>query len=139
MATHLDDTAVTNVYAYAVIRANAVDGLNFSAAIALHLIICTARENLAFDIGAFKCTYAKKGTNRKPTARQTENVALKDKIVEVLAGTEGGLTATQVLNALAEEFEGLTLPRVTAQLTALDKAKEITRFVDGKKALFKVA
>lgn len=90
-------------------------------------------------VAAIRDTYAKKGTNRKPTARQEENVTLKAKIVEVLADAEGGLTATQVLNAIANEFEGLTLPRVTAQLTALDKAKEITRFVDGKKALFKVA
>lgn len=90
-------------------------------------------------VAAIRDTYAKKDTNRKPTARQEENVTLKAKIVEVLADAEGGLTATQVLNAIANEFEGLTLPRVTAQLTALDKAKEITRFVDGKKALFKVA
>lgn len=113
---------------------------------ALEAVIAYAEANAdAFTaevvdkITAIRDTYAKKGTNRKPTARQTENVTLKGRIVEVLAGTEGGLTATQVLNALAEEFEGLTLPRVTAQLTALDKAKEITRFVDGKKALFKVA
>ncbi len=89
-------------------------------------------------VKAIRDTYAKKGATRKPTTRQTENVTLKDTILEVLANSAEGLTATQVLNEVAETVEGLTLPRVTAQLTALKEAGVITRYMDKKKAFFKV-
>ena len=109
---------------------------------ALEAVIAYAEANAeAFStevvekITAIRDTYAKKGTNRKPTARQEENVALKDTILAVLTEATGGLTATQVLD---ETIEGLTLPRVTAQLTALKEAGVITRYLDKKKALFKV-
>lgn len=112
---------------------------------ALEAVIAYAEANAeAFStevvekITSIRDTYAKKGTNRKPTARQEENVALKDTILAVLTEATGGLTATQILNEVAETVEGLTLPRVTAQLTALKEAGVITRYLDKKKALFKV-
>lgn len=95
-----------------------------------------ARE-VVEKVEAIKDSYAKKSSSRKPTKRQEANVTLKESILDVLAG-KGGLTATQVLEALTG-FEDLTLPRITAQLTALKKEGAVVRFVDGKKALFKVA
>lgn len=88
-------------------------------------------------VKAIKESYVKKSTSRKPTKRQEANVTLKESILDVLA-SQGGMTATQVLEALTG-FEELTLPRITAQLTALRKNGAVVRFVDGKKALFKVA
>lgn len=88
-------------------------------------------------VEAIKDSYVKKSSSRKPTKRQEANVTLKESILDVLAG-QGGMTATQVLEALTG-FEELTLPRITAQLTALKKEGAVVRFVDGKKALFKVA
>ena len=112
---------------------------------ALEAVIAYAEANAdAFPtevvekITAIRDTYAKKGTNRKPTARQEENVALKDTILAILTEAEAPLTATQVLDKVAETVEGLTLPRVTAQLTALKEAGIVTRYVDKKKALFVV-
>ena len=112
---------------------------------ALEAVIAYAEANAeAFStevvekITAIRDTYAKKGTNRKPTARQEENVTLKGAILDALSEATGGLTATQVLNAISGDFEDLTLPRVTSQLTALKEAGAITRYVDKKKAYFKV-
>lgn len=86
-----------------------------------------------------KASYEKKSTNRKPTKAQETGAEVRKAVVEVLTGAPAAMTATQVLNAIADRFEGLTLPKVTAQLTALKKDNEIERFLDKKTAYFKIA
>lgn len=86
-----------------------------------------------------KASYEKKTTNRKPTKAQETGAEVRKAVVEVLTDAPAAMTATQVLNAIADRFEGLTLPKVTAQLTALKKDGEIERFLDKKTAYFKVA
>ena len=84
-------------------------------------------------------TYTKKSENRKPTKAQVEGAEIREDIKAVLVEADGLLTATQVLNAIADKYEGVTLPKVTAQLTKLKENKEVVRLVDKKTAYFKIA
>lgn len=85
-----------------------------------------------------KESFEKKASgNRKPTARQEENVKLQADIVEYIEGVGDAVTASEVLAQFADKYAELSLPRVTAALTALVKAKSIDRYVDKKKAYFK--
>ena len=118
---------MTNVKALATVIAYAEDNKDaFSAEVVEKL------ENM-------KASYEKKSTNRKPTKAQETGAEVRKAVVEVLTGAPTAMTATQVLNAIADRFEGLTLPKVTAQLTALKKDNEIERFLDKKTAYFKIA
>jgi len=118
---------MTNVKALATVIAYAEDNKDvFSAEVVEKL------ENM-------KASYERKSTNRKPTKAQETGAEVRKAVVEVLTGAPAAMTATQVLNAIADRFEGLTLPKVTAQLTALKKDNEIERFLDKKTAYFKIA
>ena len=83
-----------------------------------------------------KASFEKKSTNRKPTAKQTENEALKAEILTILEGSEG-MTASEVFAAI--KTEGVVLQRVTALLTQMKNDQTVERFMEKKKALFKVA
>lgn len=87
-------------------------------------------------IEKIKASFENKSGNRKPTARQEENVTLKADIKAFVTANDG-VSATEVLEAVKDNYKDLTLPRVTAQLTALDKEKEIVRYTEKKKAFFK--
>ena len=92
----------------------------------------------AEKIAKIKESFEKKASgNRKPTARQTENEALKADIKAYVEAADTAVTASEVLAAVKDNYAELTLPRVSAQLTALVKVNEIDRFVDKKKAYFK--
>lgn len=84
-------------------------------------------------------TYANKSGNRKPTARQKENIDLKADILAVLDAD--GQTATQVFEAIANtgKYEEISLSRVTAALTQMYAKGEgiIDRFVEKRKAYFR--
>ena len=75
---------------------------------------------------------------KKATKTQVENEALKGKIVDVLARENKALTVTEILNADVE-FTGLTGQRISALVTALCKDKVVYRFVEKKKAYFRIA
>lgn len=79
----------------------------------------------------------KKTENRKPTKAQVANEGLKDKVVEILANAENGMTATEILNTDIETFD--KVQKVTALLTALVKENRVVRVADKKKTIFKVA
>jgi len=97
-------------------------------------------EDIQNKLTAIRDSYAKKASgNRKPTARQTANVQLRADIKDAVLTADAAVTASEVLAVVkANDYgEEITLPRVSAQLTALVKDKEIDRFVDKKKAFFK--
>lgn len=79
---------------------------------------------------------SKKAENRKPTAKQVENEGLKARIVDTLANADKPMTATDILNTDMVAF--VSLPKVTALLTALVKENKVVREVDKKKAFFTV-
>ena len=95
-------------------------------------------EEYAEKIAKIKETFEKKASgNRKPTARQTENVQLQADIKAFVESAPEAVSATEVLNQFMDKYENLSLPRVSAQLTALVKAEAIERYQDKKKAFFK--
>lgn len=111
---------------------------------ALEVVIAYATENTeAFapevveKITKIRDTYTKKSENRKPTKAQVEGAEIREAIKDTIVNADKALTATQVLNAVAGKFEGITLPKVTAQLTKLKETGEVVRFMDKKTAYFK--
>ena len=111
---------------------------------ALEVVIAYATENTeAFapevveKITKIRDTYTKKSENRKPTKAQVEGAEIREAIKDVVVNANKALTATQVLNAVAGKFDGITLPKVTAQLTKLKENGEVVRFMDKKTAYFK--
>ena len=97
-------------------------------------------EDIQEKLTAIRDSYVKKASgNRKPTARQTANVQLRADIKDAVLAADAAVTASEVVAVVkANDYgEEITLPRVSAQLTALVKDKEIDRFVDKKKAFFK--
>ena len=111
---------------------------------ALEVVIAYATENIeAFapevveKITKIRDTYTKKSENRKPTKAQVEGAEIREAIKDALIDAGKALTATQVLNAVANKFEGITLPKITAQLTKLKETGEVIRFMYKKTAYFK--
>lgn len=111
---------------------------------ALETVIAFATENegvfapeVVEKIAKIRDTYTNKAVNRKPTKAQEEGAEIRATIKAVIDGADKAFTATEVLNAIAEDYDGITLPRVTAQLTKLVKANEVERFLDKKTAYFK--
>lgn len=111
---------------------------------ALETVIAFAAENegvfapeVVEKIAKIRDTYTNKAVNRKPTKAQEEGAEIRATIKAVIDGADKAFTATEVLNAIAEDYDGITLPRVTAQLTKLVKANEVERFLDKKTAYFK--
>lgn len=80
---------------------------------------------------------AKKSANKKPTKAQVENEVLKATIVEILTDLGTPVTASAILtdNRIPA---GTSLPKITAQLTALVKAGTVIRTEDKRKAFFSV-
>ena len=80
---------------------------------------------------------AKKSANKKPSAVQVANEALKEDILAVLAGFEDGATATDVLNG-SEKFAGLSNQKVATMLNQLVAVGKVAKDKSGKKTLFSV-
>jgi len=68
----------------------------------------------------------------KPTKKQTENLAIKEAIKDMLANADG-MTATEVATAV-----NVSPAKATALLTQLVKAEEIKRTVEKKVARFSI-
>lgn len=80
----------------------------------------------------------KKATNKKATKTQEENEKVKADMLDVLEG--GSLTATEIMNALAETYPGISIQKVSALIRILEKdEKKIVRTIDGKKTKFSLA
>ena len=80
----------------------------------------------------------KKSANKKATKTQVENEALKSTVLAVLAGTDKAFTVTELLQTHSD-FAGLTGQRMSALVSALCKEKLVYRFVEKKKAYFRLA
>lgn len=76
----------------------------------------------------------KNSAERKPTAKQTENVGIKAAIV---AGMETGEQYTAA--DIAKAHEGLTVQRVSALLTQLVNEGAIVKTVDKRKSYYGLA
>ena len=69
----------------------------------------------------------------KPTAKQVENEALKEKIAEILDSLDTPVTATEIKDELDSS---LAVQRVSALLSQMVKAETVVKTYSGKTALF---
>lgn len=85
-------------------------------------------------LSALKESLIKRNSRKssKPTKKQTENLAIKEAIKDMLANADG-MTATEVATAV-----NVSPAKATALLTQLVKAEEIKRTVEKKVARFSI-
>ena len=79
----------------------------------------------------------KRSTSSKPTKRQVENTALKERISEILLRAESGMTAGDITKAIASD--DATPNRVVALLTQMKKDGMVVREEVKGKAMFSIA
>ena len=80
---------------------------------------------------------AKKSANKKPTAMQVANDALKVDILDVLGGFESGATASEVLKA-SDKFADFSNQKIATMLNQLVAVGKVAKDKSGKKTLFSV-
>lgn len=73
----------------------------------------------------------------KPTKTQVANVALKDRIAQVMGASEAPMTASEILKALADDT--LSGSKVTAMLTQMKNDGVVIRTEEKRKAYFSLA
>lgn len=77
----------------------------------------------------------KKASAKKPTKVQIENLALMDKVVEVLGKFPNGATASEVLGA-SEDFSGMPNQKISALLKKCVENGTVVKTVDKRKSIF---
>ena len=80
----------------------------------------------------------KKSSSKKPTKTQTENVELKNEILEVLTNADKALTVSEIIKT-SESLADLSNQKVSALLKQLVDDNIVTKAVDKKKSIFAVA
>ena len=103
-------------------------------------IITLAQENGQTDIVAFCedriAKLARKGGEKKPTAKQVENEGIKDVIVTVLAELDNPVSATAIAT---DARVNVSNQRVSALLKQLVADGKVVRTEEKGKAFFSVA
>lgn len=99
---------------------------------------CELPTEVMEKVTAMRDSLAKKSTNRKPTATQVANEALKSKIIEVLSANGSAMTVTEISKA-SEDFAELSNQKITSLVTQLKNSGQVEKIVDGKKSTFKIA
>ena len=83
----------------------------------------------------------KKKTSGKMTKTQTENVGIKEMILQALATANEPITITDLLKNNVELYDATagSNQKVSALMTQLKKENKVVRTTNGKKALFSIA
>ena len=84
-----------------------------------------------------KASISREGAVRKPTKNQIANEAIKENILNYLAGTEKATVKDIAL--YADGCNDLSSQKITALVTAMCKDNKVVRSVDKKVAYFSVA
>ena len=84
-----------------------------------------------------KALLEKKRDNKKATKTQTENIAVKALILEVLA-EKSGVTITEIQSA-REELKALSNQKISALVKQLKDNGEVVKTVEKGKSLFSLA
>ena len=102
-------------------------------------LIALAQENGRDDLIAF-CEdridkLARKGGEKKPTAKQVENEGIKDVIVTVLAELDNPVSATAIAT---DARVNVSNQRVSALVRQLKDAGKVERIEEKRKAYFRI-
>lgn len=83
----------------------------------------------------------KKKTSGKMTKTQTENVGIKEMILQALATAKEPITITDLLKNNVDLYDATagSNQKVSALMTQLKKENKVVRTTNGKKALFSIA
>lgn len=83
----------------------------------------------------------KKKTSGKMTKTQTENVGIKEMILQALATANEPVTITDLLKNNVDLYDATagSNQKVSALMTQLKKENKVVRTTNGKKALFSIA
>jgi predicted transcriptional regulator len=98
----------------------------------------TAEELVDFVNHELELLAKKNSAEKKPTEKQTENIGIKEVILDVLGENGGLMTVTDVQKSRAELAE-LSNQRVSALLRQLKDEGYVERVEDKRKAYFKLA
>ena len=83
---------------------------------------------------------AKKNSGeKKPTANQTANEAIKADILEVLSNADGGMSITDLLKTVPNLPDTMTNQRMTAIVRQLKEDGKVERYEEKRKAYFRIA
>ena len=93
-------------------------------------------EEVKEKLTALRTQVSKKRSSTKPTAKQIENEAIKEKIADVLARAESGMTVGEIVKVIDGEY---TSAKITALLTQMKKAETVVREMDKKVARYSLA
>ena len=96
----------------------------------------TAEELVDFVNHELELLAKKNSADKKPTEKQTENIGIKETILDVLTENGGLMTVTDVQKASAELGE-LSNQRISALLRQLVADNAVERIEDKRKAYFK--
>ena len=100
---------------------------------ALNTVIPMVDGEVAEKLTALKAQLSKKRTSSKPTAKQVENEAIKEKIANVLARADGGMTVGEILKVIDGEY---TTAKISALLTQMKNADIVERTMEKKVARY---
>ena len=90
-------------------------------------------EEVAEKLSALRTQIAKKKGSSKPTKTQIENESIKEKIADVLARADGGMTVGEIVKVIDGEY---TSAKITALLTQMRNAEIVERVMDKKVARY---
>ena len=94
-------------------------------------------EEIREKLLKIKASYENKSGNRKPTARQEENVGVKENLLAVLKDAGVGMTVTDILAADKENLDGVTCQRASVLLKQMIADKTVEKYIEKKKSYFK--
>lgn len=94
-----------------------------------------ASEFIAHEVELLDKKNAVKG-ERKPTAKQVENANIGEKVLDFLSCQTEGMTVSQMLKAIPDLPEDMSLPRMTHIVTALVNDNKVERNVVKRVAYF---
>ena len=109
-------------------------------AVAYVLENCELPTDVREKLEKVKTSFEKKSTGeRKPTATQVANEALKEAIMNFLTTEPDRIFMVGELIKEVPELEGLSTQKVTPMLSALEKAQQVVKVVEKRKSYYKLA
>lgn len=109
-------------------------------AVAYVLENCELPTDVREKLEKVKVSFEKKSTGeRKPTATQVANEALKEAIMNFLTTEPDRIFMVGELIKEVPELAGLSTQKVTPMLSALEKAQQVVKVVEKRKSYYKLA
>ena len=110
--------------------------MTYEMALTQVLADCELSPEVAEKLEALKASITKKGANRKPTAKQKDNEALKDKILAFFAESPNQVYTITELQKANAELEELSNQKISALCNQLYKEGKVDKYVEKGRSVF---